>query len=289
MKKINGYHVFTFFNHLLMVGIVLVTLYPIWHVVMASFSQPEKVYVYNGLLFWPLGEFTLDAYELVFKHRLVLSGYANTLFIVVVGVIVNMIFTILGAYFMSIKGPKFSNLFGYMIVIAMYFNGGLVPVYLNIKDLGLLDSRWSLIIPVAIATSNMIIMKSAFVAVPNSLIESALLDGANFGQVLLKIMLPLCKATIAVLVLYYGVSHWNSWFQASIYLRDANKYPVQLVMRDILHSLPYSGVGDADASAYMAQQMQYALIVVVSMPVMMIYPFIQKYFVKGVMIGAVKG
>lgn len=282
---------FTFFNYLFMILIILITLYPIWHVVMASFSDPTKLYVHNGTLLWPLGEPNLSAYERVFKHRLILSGFANTLFIVVVGVIVNLIFTTLGAFFMSIKGPKFSNVFGYMVVISMYFNGGMVPTYLNIVDLGLLNSRWSLILPVAITTTNMIIMKSAFVAVPDSLIESALLDGANYGQVLTKIMIPLCKATIAVLVLYYGVSHWNSWFTASIYLRDADKYPVQLVMRDILRSLSGAGAGgaDADESVFIARQMQYALIVVVSMPVMVIYPFIQKYFVKGVMIGAVKG
>jgi len=291
MKKINGYRVFTFFNYLFMILIILITFYPIWHIIMASFSDPTKLYVHVGTLLKPLGEPTLSAYEMVLKHRLILSGFANTLFVVVVGVIINLIFTILGAFFMSVKGPRFSNVFGYMVVIAMYFSGGLVPTYLNIVDLGLMDSRWALILPVAISTTNMIIMKSAFVAVPDSLVESALLDGANYGQVLVKIMVPLCKATVAVLVLYYGVAHWNSWFSASIYLRDANKYPVQLVMHNIMQSLSNAGAGgvDADESALMAQQMQYALIVVVSMPVMMIYPFIQKYFVKGVMVGAVKG
>lgn len=290
MKKINGYKVFTVFNYLFMIFIVIITLYPIWHVVVASFSDPAKLYVHSGTLLWPIGEPTLSAYKLVFGHRLILSGFANTLFVLVVGVIVNLIFTMLGAFFMSVKGPMFSNVFGYMVVISMYFSGGLVPTYLNIVDLGLLNSRWSLILPVAISTTNMIIMKSSFSAVPDSLIESALLDGANYGRVLFKIMVPLCKATIAVLVLYYGVAHWNSWFSASIYLRDANKYPVQLVMRDILSALTAgAGGAEADESAYIAQQMQYALIVVVSMPVMVIYPFIQKYFVKGVMIGAVKG
>ncbi|MBQ6874786.1 MAG: carbohydrate ABC transporter permease [Lachnospiraceae bacterium] len=273
-----------------MIFIVLITLYPVWHVVMASFSETSKLYVHSGTILWPLGKPSTEAYEMVFKHRLILSGFKNTLFVLVVGVIVNLIFTMLGAFFMSVKGPMFSNVFGYMVIISMYFNGGMVPTYLNIVDLGLLDSRWALIFPVAITTSNMIIMKSAFVAVPSSLVESALLDGANYGQVLVRVMAPLCKATIAVLVLYYGVSHWNSWFSASIYLRDANKYPVQLVMRNILSTLT-SGVGgvEADEAALVAQQMQYALIVVVSLPVMVIYPFIQKYFVKGVMIGAVKG
>lgn len=292
MKKIKGYQVFTFFNYIFMIFITLITLYPIWHVIAASFSDPTQLFVHSGTLLWPLGEPTLSAYETVFQHRLILSGFKNTLFVLVVGVTVNLIFTMLGAFFMSVKGPMFSNAFGYMVIISMYFSGGLVPTYLNIVSLGLLDSIWSLIIPCAISTTNMIIMKSAFTAVPNSLVESALLDGANYGQVLVKIMIPLCKATIAVLVLYYGVDHWNSWFSASIYLRDSSKYPVQLVMHQIMNALNMGGgVGgaEADEAALMAQQMQYALIVVVSMPIMMVYPFIQKYFVKGVMIGAVKG
>jgi len=290
MKKINGYKVFTFFNTIFMLAIILVTAYPVWYVVVASFSDPGALYRHEGLLFLPLEPYSTQAYELVLKDQQILRGFGNTLFILVVGVCVNILFTTLGALFMSIKGPMLSSAFAFMVIFTMYFNGGLVPTYLNVRDLGLLNSLWSLILPVAITTSNMIIMKSAFVSIPASLTESALLDGANYWQVLSKILIPLSKATIAVLVLYYGVGHWNSWFNASIYLRDVHKYPLQLVMQNIMAALQ-AGTGgvDLDSAAETAQLMKYALIVVVSMPIMCVYPFVQKYFVKGVMIGAVKG
>jgi len=290
MKKINGYKVFTIFNTLLMLAIAFVTAYPIWYVIVASFSDPGALYKHEGILGWALKPYTTQAYDLVFSNQQIYSGFVNTLFILVVGVCVNILFTTLGALFMSVKGPMTSNAFAFMVIFTMYFSGGLVPTYLNIRDLGLINSLWSLIIPVAINTSNLIIMKSAFVSIPASLTESALLDGANYWQVLSRILIPLSKATIAVLVLYYGVAHWNSWFNASIYLRDVDKYPLQLVMRNILDALKTGAAsGDMDGAAETAQLMKYALIVVVSMPIMMIYPFIQKYFVKGVMVGAVKG
>ena len=179
-----------------------------------------------------------------------------------------------------------------LFLFTMYFSGGMVPGYLNIKDLGLLNSLWSLILPVAISTTNLIILKSGFQAVPDSLVESATLDGATYLQILTKIMVPLTKATLAVLVLYYTVSHWNSWFNASIYLQSSDKYPLQLVMRNILKmtsaQAATEGVG-MDEASQMADLIKYALIVVTTTPILAVYPFLQKYFVKGVMIGAIKG
>ena len=201
-----------------------------------------------------------------------------------------MVSTACGAYFLTIKGPMLKDPITFMIIFTMYFSGGLVPSYLNVRDLGMLNSLWSLIIPGAIGTSNMIILKSAFQALPESLSESARLDGANHFQILAKIMIPLSKATLAVLVLYYGVSHWNSWFSASIYLRESKLYPLQLVMRQILDSASMAGLeaGMDDMAAY-TELVKYALIVVTTAPILALYPFLQKYFVKGVMIGAVKG
>lgn len=167
-----------------------------------------------------------------------------------------------------------------------------MPSYLNIKDLGLLNNLWALILPVGLSTSNLIIMKSAFQSIPDSLVESAQLDGAKHLQILLKIMVPLSKATLAVMVLYYGVSHWNSWFGASIYLRDPDLYPLQLVMRNILINSQASemteGISVDDATQYV-NLIKYALIVVTTAPIVVLYPFLQKYFVKGVMVGAIKG
>ena len=180
----------------------------------------------------------------------------------------------------------------FMIIFTMYFSGGLVPGYLNLRDLGLLNTRMALILPAALSTSNMIIMKSAFHALPESLVESAKLDGATHLQVLTKIMVPLSKATIAVLTLYYGVSHWNSWFAASIYLRDKDLYPLQLVMHNILQLSKMddmSGGISADDMTQYVNLIKYALIVVGTAPILALYPFLQKHFVKGVMVGAIKG
>lgn len=217
----------------------------------------------------------------------ILSGYRNTLFILVFGILTNMVMTTLGAYFLSIKGPMHRNLVAFMVIFTMYFSGGMIPSYFNIRSLGLLNSLWALILPSAIAPTNMIILRTAFQGIPDSLTEAAKLDGANCIQILVKIFLPLSKATLAVLALYYAVGHWNSWFSASIYLTDSNKFPVQLVMRNLLN-LSATSIDDADIAEFI-DQIKYALIVVTTAPIMFVYPFLQKYFTKGVMIGALKG
>lgn len=289
--KIKGKHVFTVFNTILMLLIILVTAYPIYYVLMASFSDPSALTKNTGLLLLPLKPYTLDAYFRVFRHPRIASGFMNTFFVLVVGVLVNMVMTILGAYFLNVKGPMLTTPITFLIIFTMYFSGGMIPSYLNLRDLGLLNTLWALILPGAINTGNLIIMKSGFASIPSSLVESAQLDGATHTQILLRVMIPLAKATIAVLVLYYGVAHWNSWFNASIYLRSESKYPLQLVMQKILEDSQGSimdGVG-ADEAAQVAQLIKYALIVVTTAPILALYPFLQKYFVKGVMVGALKG
>ena len=223
---------------------------------------------------------------------MILIGFKNTLFIMVMGLLVNLFMTIIGAYFLSVKGPKLNGLISFMIIFTMYFHGGMIPSYLNMKDLGLLNSLWSLILPGAITTTNLIITRTAFASIPDSLKESATLDGAGHIQILTKIVLPLSKATLAVILLYYGVAHWNSWFSASIYLQDRNLYPLQLVLRNILKSTNLGSMGAgvaADESAQYAELVKYALIVVTTTPILALYPYLQKYFVKGVMVGAIKG
>jgi len=291
-KKITGYQVFSFFNILIMLLITFVTFYPIYYVVVASFSDPGALSRTYGPLWYPLKPFTLDAYKMVFRNAGILTGYPNTLFILVVGVTINLTMTVLGAFFLTIKGPMLQNGIVKMIIFTMYFSGGMVPIYLNIRDLGLLNSLWSLILPTAISTSNLIIMKAAFQGIPDSLVESALLDGASYYKILWKIMVPLSKATMAVMVLYYGVGHWNSWFDASIYLQDSKKFPLQLVLRNILVlSQMQSMAAEVDAveMTQFVELVKYALIVVASLPILIVYPFLQKYFTKGVMIGAIKG
>ncbi len=290
-KRVNAGTIFDVFNVVFMLFIIFVTAYPIYYVLIASFSDADALSRTTGALWLPLQPYTLRAYEMVFSTNTIVKAFFNTLYILVFGLIVNMVMTSLGAFFLTIKGPRLKNAIAMMIVFTMYFSGGMVPSYLNIKDLGLLDSRWAVILPAAVSTMNLIILKSAFEAIPDSLLESARLDGASYLQVLTKIMIPLSKATLAVLVLYYGVAHWNGWFSASIYLRNSDLFPLQLVMRNLLNVTTASLMGGAGADdmVLFANHIKYALIVVATAPILMIYPFLQKYFVKGVMIGAVKG
>ena len=283
---------FDVFNILFMFFIIFVTAYPMYYVIIASFSDPGRLSRVSGLLWLPLEPFTLDAYKAVLNNEMILIGFKNTLFVMVMGLLVNLFMTIIGAYFLSVKGPKLNGLISIMIIFTMYFNGGMVPSYLNMKELGLLNSLWSLILPGAITTTNLIITRTAFASIPESLKESATLDGAGHIQILTKIVLPLSKATLAVILLYYGVAHWNSWFSASIYLQDRNLYPLQLVIRNILKSTTLGSMGAgiaADESAQYAELVKYALIVVTTTPILALYPYLQKYFVKGVMVGAIKG
>ena len=290
--KSTGYRIFTICNYIFLSLIALACLYPFYYVVIASISNPEELMRHQGILLLPLQELTLDGYSLVFDNKLVLSGFMNTFFILVMGLVFNMVLTTIGAYVLSLKDLMLRRPLTLMVIITMYFSGGLIPTYLNIKNLGMLDSVWSLIVPGAITTSNLIIMRSAFIAVPEALSEAARIDGASHIQILFKIMLPLLKATLAVMVLYYGVAHWNSWFNASIYLRTPSNYPLQLVLRNILVE---SQTGDmmqdigAARSPQVQQLIKYALIVVSSVPIIIVYPFLQRFFQKGVMIGAVKG
>lgn len=291
-EKSGGYQIFTVFNYIILTGIAIACLYPFYFVIVASISDPDALMRHGGLLLKPLGTLTLAGYQMVFKNNLVLSGFANTFFILFVGLIFNLVFTVIGAYVLSIRDLMLRKPLTILVIITMYFSGGLIPTYLNIKELGMLNSVWSLILPGTITTSNLIIMRSAFLAVPDSLSEAARIDGANHIQILCSIMLPLVKATLAVMVLYYAVSHWNAWFNASIYLRTPSKYPLQLVLRNILVE---SQMGDmmqdvgAARTPQVQQLLKYALIVVSSMPIICIYPFLQRFFQKGVMLGAVKG
>lgn len=290
--KSKGYTIFTFFNYIILSLIGLVCLYPLYYVVIASISDPVKLIAHDGLLLLPLKNYTLAGYRMVFQNKLVLTGYRNTLIILGVGLCFNMLLTILGAYVISQRRLLLRKPLTIFIIVTMYFSGGMIPAYLNVRDLGMMDSLFALIIPNAINTSNLLIMRSAFMAVPESLSEAAEIDGASHRQILFQVMVPLVKATLAVLVLYYGVAHWNSWFNASIYLRSSEKFPLQLVLRNILiegqTNDMLSDVGSAD-NPQAVQLLKYSLIVVSTLPIMCIYPFLQKFFEKGVMLGAVKG
>ena len=273
----------------ILIVIGLVTLYPMWYDVAASFTTTTELFSANGLFLWPK-EFTATAYTMVFKDPLVLSGFVNILKIMLISLPINIVMTMLCGYFMASKGMKFKQPIILFILFTMYFSGGMIPSYLNIRDLGLMNTHWSIILSGALSIYNSIICKTAIESIPESLFESASMDGANDIIIMFKIVMPLIKPTLAVLLLYYGVGHWNSWFNASIYLRENELLPLQNILRGILTANQSSATSSLSANydSY-AETIKYALIVVSSVPIMCVYPFLQKYFTKGVMIGAVKG
>ena len=288
-----GYQVFSVFNTAFLVLAIICAFYPIYFVLAASFSSAKGLAANYGLLLLPIRPLSLTAYELVFRNPLVLSGYGNTFIILFVGVSINLVLTLIGAYVISLKGALLSRPLALLMLFTMYFSGGMIPSYINIKSFGLMDTLWALIIPGAISTYNLLIMRSAFAALPDSMYEAAYLDGASHLRILTQIYIPLSSATIAVLALYYAVGHWNSWFNASLYISTTSKYPLQLVLRQILilneNSELNATMTDNGEQALYADLVKYALIVVSTVPILVLYPFLQRFFVKGVMVGAVKG
>lgn len=291
MKKTLGERLFDYVNILFLVSLSIITLYPLLYILFASVSDPTYVAQNRGIMLAPK-DFTLEAYTLVFKNPMIVTSYLNTLFYVVIGTTLNIFLTSLGAYALSRKNVMWANLIMFMIVFTMFFEGGLIPSYLLVSELNMIDTRWALIFPTAVSAFNLIIMRTAFQGIPASLEESARIDGANDFTILFKIILPLSLPVVSVMILFYGVYHWNSWFPAMIFLQDRELFPVQLILREILiandTSSMTSGVGTVDAIP-IGETVKYATIVVATLPILCLYPFLQKYFVKGVMIGGIKG
>ncbi|MDY3278968.1 MAG: carbohydrate ABC transporter permease [Eubacteriales bacterium] len=271
-----------------MLLLMLAMVYPVWYVIVASFSNSTEIAKNPGIMFWPK-TFELQAYRMVFVHPMFRRGFLNTIRILAVGIPLSMFLTLLCGYFMSLKGMKLKGILVGLITFTMFFGGGLIPDYLNIKSLGLTDTLWSLIVPGALSVYNAIICKTAIQALPDSLSESAYIDGASDIRIMFQIVTPLIKPTLAVLTLYYTVGKWNNWFSASIYIRKEELMPIQNVLRGILLSNSQDDGLRGDQYDKFAETIKYAAIVISSIPIMCIYPFLQKYFTKGVMIGAVKG
>ena len=290
VKRSKGERIFTVFNYIFLTAVIILCIYPVWYVAMASVSDSNQLMQHSGLLILPKG-FNLSAYSKVFDNPMIPRGYLNTLFLLFVGVPINIIMTSLGAYFLSRKRVMFQKPIMIASMFTMFFSGGMIPFYLNLKDLHLTNTLWGLIIPFMINTYNMVIMKTSFESIPDSLIEAAQIDGASHWKILVSIVLPLSKAIIAVMVLYYGVSTWNSWFWASAILRERELYPLQVILREILLqndvSAMSSGAAATDAES-IAMSIKYATIMVATVPILCVYPFVQKYFTKGTMVGAVK-
>lgn len=284
--------IFTTINHIVLTILLIVFLYPLIYIVSSSFSSADAVTA-GEVWLWPV-DFSLEGYKAVFAYKQIWTGYGNSLFYMIVGTFINITLTILAAYPLSRKDFYGRNFFMLLFLFTMLFSGGLIPNYLLVKELGMLNTRWAMIIPNAMSVFNVIITRTYFkMTIPDELHEAAKMDGCSDFRFLAKVVLPLSGPIIAVMGLFYAVGHWNAFFNALIYLRDQDYYPLQLVLNNILVQNEvdpemFIDVESQAAIAGLRELLKYSLIVVASIPVLVIYPFVQKHFVKGVMIGSLK-
>lgn len=290
--------IFNIINYGVLTLLTLLCLYPMLHVLFASVSDPTTLISHRGLLLKPLG-FTLSGYQLVFKDNSLLIGFKNTFLYVGLGTLVNMLITIMGAYALSRRDMMLKSAAMIFITITMFFGGGLIPWFLMMRQIGCYNNMWAMILPTALNTWNMIILRTGFQSFPYDLEEAAVIDGASQARILIDVILPLSKPVLAVIFLYYLVGNWNSWFNAMVLLKDRDRYPLQLLLKEILvmNDSSMTSVGSAGgvsvnsvqgATAY-RELVKYCVTVIVTLPILCVYPFLQKYFVKGVFVGSIKG
>ncbi len=290
-KKTPGEKIFDVFNYIFLFALMLIIFYPCYYIVVASVSDPVKIYESTSLLWRPKG-FNIYSYKEVLQNVSIWRGYRNTILYVVSGTVISVFFTTTAAFSLTRKNLPGGTVILFMILFTMYFSGGLIPTYMVVKGLHLTDTPLALILPNAVVTYNLIITISYFRSMPYSLEEAAKIDGASYYMIFFKIMLPLAMPVVAVIALYYAVQLWNDYFNALIYLKKRTLYPLQLILREILiqnNTASMQGITSGDDAQAYAENVKYATIVVSTVPILCVYPFVQKFFVKGVMIGAVKG
>ncbi|NYE03420.1 putative aldouronate transport system permease protein [Bacillus niacini] len=272
----------------------IIVLYPFWQTIVLSFSDANASSSL-GVHLWP-DRWIMDAYEFVFSYGNIMRAYVNTIIRTVAGTILIVTFTVLAAYPLSKKELPYRNFFTIFFLIAMFFSGGMIPDYLLIKNLGLLDNSLSLILPSAVNVFFIIIMRNYFMTIDKGIEESAIIDGANYFQILTKIIIPISKPVIATVALWAAVYHWNEWFHALVYIQDDAKTVLQIVVRDMLTAMDLSsnqaasvGGGGMSSSELLLSNVRAATVIISIGPIVLIYPFVQKYFIKGIMIGSLKG
>ena len=278
-----------------LIFLMIIILYPIIYIFSVSVSS-TTAYESGRVIFLPV-EFNLEAYKIIFEAGTIPRSFVNSVLYTVVYVVVSLLFTTTMAYPLSRSKDRvpFKGLISKIVIFTMFFNAGTIPNFILVKNLGLMNSMWSLILPIAVSTYNLVVMRSFFEGIPSSLEEAAFVDGANEIQIFFKIMLPLAKAALATVGLFYGVAMWNSWFTAMLYLQSESKYPLQLIIRHIVMQnqmqAELAAMGDTTAmeNATSTEALKYATLFLSILPMLAVYPFIQKYFVKGVMVGSVKG
>jgi len=289
MKKCKEDRLFTIFVYVLATFFLVVALYPLWYVLIASFSDASDVAM--GRVWLIPMNFTLEGYKMMLEYTEIWSGYLNTIFYTVAGTLLSLVITVPAAYALSRKTLPFRKVINFYCMLTMFISGGLIPTYLLVQNLNLLNTRTIIVLMGSVSIWNMIICRTFFnTSIPIELIESAKLDGCDEFKIFVRIVLPLSKAILAVMVLYFAVARWNSYYTGLIYLSDKEKFPLQLVLRTLLNSMHIDAteVGDVTDKLMSVQSMKYGIIVVASAPVLALYPFVQKYFVKGIMIGSVK-
>ena len=286
-----GSRIFDVANYTFLAFLLLVTLYPFYYVAIVSISGGEAI-ARGEVTWWPV-DTNFETYKLILQDDNILVAYRNTILYTVTGTLISIAMTTLCAYPLSRKRLVFRKPFMWLIVFTMMFRGGIIPTYLLVQSLGMLDTIWAIVLPLAIGVWYMVIMRTFFMALPDSLEESAYIDGANDFQILLRVILPLSKAIIATLIVFYSVQHWNSFFPALIYLTSEDKFPLQIILRNIVIagdiSQQQSGIGIGSGFMVVEKTIKYAVIMITTLPIMMVYPFLQKHFVKGVLIGSIKG
>ncbi len=288
-KIFNQDVLFNFFVYFFLILFCALILFPIFHIVSGSFSNPIEL-IKGEVKLLPKG-FTLNMYRKVFNDNSIWRAYSNTIFYTILGTSISVFLTSTAAYALSRRDFYGRNIFMGLFLFTMFFSGGMIPTFLIVQRLGMLNTIWAMVLPSAISTYNMIIMRTFFAnSIPFELTESAQLDGCNDIKIFIKIALPLSGPVLAVMTLFYGVSLWNSWFPALLYLRNRGLYPLQLVLREILLQSDISNMtGSAGDVESIGEGLKYATMIVATLPILCLYPFLQRYFTKGVMIGAVKG
>ncbi|MBQ8813709.1 MAG: carbohydrate ABC transporter permease [Lachnospiraceae bacterium] len=294
IKRTYGDKIFDAVNIVIMLVLLFIFVWPLWFVLIASFSNPMAV-AKGEVLFLPKG-ITLEGYKMMLEYKSLWVGYANTILCTAAGTVINLILTVCCAYPLSTKDFLPRKVITYLLMFTMYFSGGIIPLYLVVKEVGLVNTRWAMIIPGAISFYNCLVVRSYMMnSIPGELKEAATLDGANAAQYLIKVVLPLSKPVLAVVGLYYLVGHWNDYRSALLYIYDEAMYPLQTVLRNLLSSVSYidvEGIVDPEELDMLykrSMQMKYCVIIAAALPMLCAYPFIQKFFVKGVMVGSVKG
>jgi putative aldouronate transport system permease protein len=285
--------VFNLFNYIILSIVIILICFPLINIVSRSFSSKDAV-IAGRVWLWPV-DFSLLGYETVFENKQVWMGYLNSIIYTVLGTAINVSLTVTAAYSLSRKDFKARGFVMTLFIITMMFNGGLIPMYILVKNIGMLNTRWALLLPNAIVVYNVIVTRTFFqTTIPDELLEASQLDGCTDFRFFVQVVLPLSGPILAVISLWYAVGHWNSFFSALIFIRNERLFPLQIILRNILlenrvENIDSMSLEDMAKREGMAQLLKYSLIVVASVPMLLLYPFIQKYFVKGVMIGSVKG